>query len=279
MFQIGEFSRLGRVTIETLRHYDAQGLLKPAKVDPFTGYRYYTASQLKTLNRIMALKDVGFTLEAIARILQEKTTGDELRGMLKAQLALAECEMESANLRRERILSRLKSLTLEEDMPEYEVVLKSVEALTIAAVREIVPAIEEMPQRCSALFEQIARWMLKNNLPFGPSMTIYHMESYVRENIDMECAFIIPNIGVEKIIRPEKPIVVSRLKEIPFAATTVVTSDFFKKPEGLTPAYNAIAGWMEDNGYRLCGPTRELFHGSLEQGDLTAEIQFPVEKI
>jgi DNA-binding transcriptional MerR regulator len=60
MFKIGEFSRIGRVTIDTLRHYDALGLLKPAKVDPSTGYRYYTATQLQTLNRIFALKEVVF---------------------------------------------------------------------------------------------------------------------------------------------------------------------------------------------------------------------------
>ena len=63
MFRIGEFSRIGCVTIDTLRHYDALDLLKPAKVDPLTGYRYYSAKQLQSLNRIIALKEVGFSLE------------------------------------------------------------------------------------------------------------------------------------------------------------------------------------------------------------------------
>ena len=145
MFRIGEFSRITRVTVDTLRHYDALGLLKPANVDPFTGYRYYSARQLDSLNRILALKEVGFSLEEIARILQEKLTNEELRGMLKAQLVRAEQEAQTAQLRRERILARLNTLDLEDKMPDYEVTLKPVDALTVVAIRETVPSLEQMP--------------------------------------------------------------------------------------------------------------------------------------
>ena len=278
MFQIGEFSRIGCVTIETLRHYDTLGLLKPAKVDPFTGYRYYTANQLQLLNRIVALKEVGFSLEEIARILREQPTLEELRGMLKAQLALAEGAIETAQLRRERILARLKSLNTEEDMPAYEVKLKSVEALTIAAIRETVPAIEQMPRRCGELFNQIAGWMASNGLPFGAPLTIYHNEGYTQENIDTECAFIIPGKQVEAVARPASPIVVRKLEALPQAASTIAADDFYQKVGGLTPAYNALGRWIEEHGYRIVGAPRELYYGSPEKGDFTAEIQFPVEK-
>src|SRR5512138_787021 len=132
MFRIGEFSQIARVTIDTLRHYDELGLLKPAKVDPFTGYRYYSARQLMPLNRILALKEVGFSLEEIARILREQLTGEQLRGMLKAQFVRAESDILSAQLRQERILARLHSLESEETMPAYEVTLKPVEKQTVA---------------------------------------------------------------------------------------------------------------------------------------------------
>jgi DNA-binding transcriptional MerR regulator len=141
MFSIGEFSKLGRVTVDTLRHYDALGLLKPANVDPFTGYRYYSARQLKSLNRILVLKEIGFSLDEIARILQEKLTSDQLRGMLKAQLVRAESEIESAQSRRGRVLARLNILDLEDNMPAYEVTLKPVEKQVIAAIRENVTKI------------------------------------------------------------------------------------------------------------------------------------------
>jgi DNA-binding transcriptional MerR regulator len=278
MFRIGEFSRIGSVTIDTLRHYDSLGLLKPAKVDPFTGYRYYTAKQLKTLNQIVALKEVGFSLEEIARKLREKLTTDELRGMLKAQLVLAESTIESAQLRRKGILARLNYLTLEENMPAYEVTLKAVDALTVAAIRETVPTIEKMPQCCSEMFNKIAGWMAANDLSFGLPMTIYHNESYVLENIDTECAFVIPGIQIDKVAKPVSPIVVRQMEAILHVATTIVTDDFHQKVEGLKPAYNDIGQWIEDHGYRIVGAPRELYYGSPEKGDFTAEIQFPVEK-
>jgi DNA-binding transcriptional MerR regulator len=278
MFRIGEFSRIGCVTIDTMRHYDSLGLLKPAKVDPFTGYRYYSAKQLQTLNRIIALKEVGFSLEEIARILRDKLTTDELRGMLKAQLVSTESVIETAQLRREKILARLNHLILEENMPAYEVTLKSVEALTIAAIRETVPKIEQMPQRCDEMFNTIASWMAANGLPIGFPMTIYHNESHTRENIDTECAFIIPGIEIDKVPKPVNPILVRQMEAIPHVATAIVTDDFYQKIEGLTPAYNAIGQWIEDYGYRIVGAPRELYHGSPGKGDFTAEIQFPVEK-
>jgi DNA-binding transcriptional MerR regulator len=258
MFQIGEFSRIGCVTIETLRHYDMLGLLKPAKVDPFTGYRYYSARQLQSLNRIIALKEVGFSLEEIARILRENLTADELRGMLKAQLVLAESTIETAQLRRERILARLNNFSLEENMPAYEVTLKSVDSLTVAAIRETVATIEQMSQRCGEMFNMIAGWMTANGVSFGPPLTIYHNESYTHENIDTECAFVIPGIGIDKVVRPNSPIEIRQLEAIPHAATTVVADDFYQKVGGLTPAYNAIGSWIEEHGYRITGAPREF---------------------
>ena len=62
MVSIGEFARLGGVSVRTLRHYDEIGLLRPAQVDPVTGYRGYLASQLGQLNRILALKELGLSL-------------------------------------------------------------------------------------------------------------------------------------------------------------------------------------------------------------------------
>jgi DNA-binding transcriptional MerR regulator/effector-binding domain-containing protein len=279
MFRIGEFSQITRVTIDTLRYYDALGLLKPAKVDPFTGYRYYSARQLLSLHRILALKEIGFSLEEIARILQENLTNDKLRGMLKAQLVRAESEMQAAELRREHILARLHYLNLEDDMPAYEVSLKPVERLTVAAIREVVPTLEQMPRRCSEMFDAIEQWLRANSLSFGPSLSLYYNEGFTHENIDTECAFIVTDPGQLKTTRPAAPIEVREIAAVPLMASTSAIEDFYKKPGGLLPAYNALARWIEDNDYQIAGPPRELFYGSVEGGDLTAEVQFPVEKL
>src|SRR5215469_16720876 len=77
--KIGEFSKLVQVSVPTLRYYDQVGLLKPVEVDRFTGYRYYSASQLPRLNRILALKGLGFSLEQIAVVLAEGLTPEQMR--------------------------------------------------------------------------------------------------------------------------------------------------------------------------------------------------------
>ena len=78
MISIGDFARLGRVSVRMLRHYDEIGLLPPARVDQFTGYRYYRAAQLSQLNRIVALKDLGFTLQQVQSVLKDGPSAAEL---------------------------------------------------------------------------------------------------------------------------------------------------------------------------------------------------------
>ena len=83
MLKIGEFAWLSQVTVETLRHYDRIGLLKPVHLDQFTGYRYYSLGQLPRLNRILALKDLGLPLEKIAQLLDKNISLNEIRGILE----------------------------------------------------------------------------------------------------------------------------------------------------------------------------------------------------
>lgn len=87
MFSIGDFARHGRVSVRMLRHYDALGLLRPARVDPATGYRSYAAGQLARLNRIVALKDLGFTLDQVATLLADEIPAEQVRGMLTLRRA------------------------------------------------------------------------------------------------------------------------------------------------------------------------------------------------
>ena len=83
MLKIGDFSKMVRVPVPTLRYYDQVGLLKPIEVDRFTGYRYYSASQLPRLHRILALKGLGFSLEQIGAVLDEGLTPEQISGMLR----------------------------------------------------------------------------------------------------------------------------------------------------------------------------------------------------
>jgi DNA-binding transcriptional MerR regulator len=89
MLKIGDFARLCQLPVKTLRYYDDLGLITPVHVDSFTGYRYYSVEQLPRLNRLLALKDLGFSLEQIARVLNEGVTPEQLSGMLMLKRAEA----------------------------------------------------------------------------------------------------------------------------------------------------------------------------------------------
>jgi DNA-binding transcriptional MerR regulator len=75
MVGIGGFARLAGVSVRMLRHYDALGLLRPARVDPHSGYRSYTTGQLDRVNRLVALKDLGFSLEDGGRVRAFRAAG------------------------------------------------------------------------------------------------------------------------------------------------------------------------------------------------------------
>ena len=83
MFKIGEFSRFTRVSVKTLRHYDEIGLLRPRVVDRCTKYRYYSADQVPRLNQILALRELGFSLEQIGQLLEAELSLEQLRGMFQ----------------------------------------------------------------------------------------------------------------------------------------------------------------------------------------------------
>ena len=138
MFSIGEFARLGGVSIRTLRHYDEIGLLRPAQVDPVTGYRVYAAQQLSTLNRIMALKELGLSLIQARRLL-DGVTLDELRGMLMLRRAQLEDELEEHTSQLLGVEARLRHIEKEAAMPADDIVAKKVPAMGVVVVSGAIP--------------------------------------------------------------------------------------------------------------------------------------------
>src|SRR5512134_3170044 len=120
MIKIGDFARLSQVSGVTLRYYDEMDLLKPVQVDPFTGYRFYSADQLPRLNRILALKDLGFSLEQIKLMLADGLPLEQLRGMLKMQRSQVKQRLSDEQRRLSRIEARLRQIEMENKMPNYD---------------------------------------------------------------------------------------------------------------------------------------------------------------
>src|ERR1051325_6843011 len=124
MLKISHFARISHVSVKTLRHYDSVGLLKPTRVDDLTGYRYYSADQLPRLHHILALKDLGFSLEQIGEALNQRLSPEQLQELLCRKQSELEQRVREDQARLERVRGLLRQIEQEGTMPDYEVALK-----------------------------------------------------------------------------------------------------------------------------------------------------------
>jgi len=280
-FKIGDFSQLGQVSVRTLRLYDELDLIKPAETDKWTGYRYYTLDQLPRLNRILALKDLGLSLEQIAHLLKNDLPVGQMQSMLLKKQSELEQELAATQSQMQRVRARLHQIESEDAPPRYEVVLKAVSGLTIASVRVIVPHVKNMEElrfiQLNALYASLA----EHQVPaLDPEVFIYHLPGYTDENIDMEVA-----TSVEPNVREQYPDGIAGLtvRELP-AVGSVASVVHHGTIWGIPDAIVALYTWVGKNGMQSNGPYRELHHGWRENetsetdlfSNITLEIQLPV---
>ena len=272
MIRIGDFSKLSRVSVKTLRFYDEMGLLKPIEVDRFTGYRYYEFDQLATLYRILALKDLGFSLEEIGRFLDSDLSTEQMRGMLKLRQAEIRQRVEEAAETLERVERWLSQIEQENSMSKYDVVVKKVEPVTVASIREVVPT---PPDQGSLWGELLGYLNDQKARMIGPPMAIYHDKEFKEHDWDIEvCMPIIDEMT------PNQRLKIYDVPGFETVACVVHVGPFSTIGE----AYDAIAKWIDENGYQIVGPWRELNlrppepPGNQNDPNTLNEIQFPVEK-
>lgn len=272
MIKIGDFARLSQVSVVTLRYYDEMDLLKPVNVDDLTGYRFYSASQLPRLNRILALKDLGFSLEQIKLMLGEGLSIEQLRSMLALQRSEVEKRIRSEQQRLNHIEARLRQIEMENQMPNYDVVIKTVPALLIASCRVTIPTNDEVPNYLGPAYKATYDYIRKQGAKdVGPCFALWHSPADVYENEDAEAVVPIdrPLAGTERV----------KVYELPATQVAAVVhhGDF----ADFTQGHAALLEWIDANGYRITGPYREIYikHQKGQTSDSTTEIQFPVEKI
>lgn len=278
MFRIGDFSKLCRVSVRMLRHYDEMGLLKPEFVDNFTGYRYYSAHQLSRLNRILALRDLGLSLDQIAQILKQGLTSDQIRGMLKLKKVELSQQIIDSQVRLERIetwLEREEFL-----MSNYNVVLKHVEPVLVAETRGVAPDMEKIPDTLNVLFDRVASYLVEQGYAtptqtadqFLPAIAIYYDMEMNHQNVQIGAC-----LSLTREIPSSEQVEVKELPAVETVASVIHNGSF----NGLGEAYKALMDWIEANQYQICGPNRELNLAYERNGDpskYVTEIQFPVMK-
>jgi DNA-binding transcriptional MerR regulator len=271
MIRIGDFARLGQVSVVTLRHYDDIGLLKADKIDNYTGYRYYSVAQLPRLNRILALKDLGFSLEQIERVLNGVITLEQLRGMLTLKHAELEQHLAEEQGRLVRIAARLKQIELEDSMSGYDVVLKTIAPMIIVSRRVTIPTNDQVPQYLNPAFEDVWKYAKEQKAVItGSHFAIWHQPADVYTNEIAEAA-----VPVDRPLASTDRVEVYELPET-LVASAVHHGNF----ADFTQLHVAILQWMESNGYDPIGTYHEIYikHDPDNYLDSTTEVQYPVKR-
>ena len=269
MIRIGSFARLAQVSIVTLRHYDDIGLLEPLRIDPSNGYRFYGGAQLHQLNRILALKELGLSLEDIKRLLAEGLDTEQLHSMLKLKQIEEEQHLQVAQERLKRIELRLRQLEMEKKMSHFDVIIKNLPSQLVASQRLLIPNNDEVPDYLGPAFDNVAQHLEKHKLKAtDPCFTLWHSSADTCSNEDVEVVF-----PIEQAIDASKEIQIYTLPSA-LVASTVHQGKF----DDFTQAHSAILAWIEENGYEVCGPYREIYIAHDPAGESTTEVQFEVKK-
>jgi DNA-binding transcriptional MerR regulator len=276
MFSIGEFGRLGGVSVRTLRHYDEIGLLRPATVDPDTGYRGYSVRQLGQLNRIIALKDLGLSLSQARRLLAGITL-EELQGMLMLRRAQLEHELTEHQNQLLGVEARLRTIAREGAMPADDIVAKTIPAVGVVVIAGPAPGwaaenIVPVVNRLAGQFDQLG--IGERVKEAEPRIVFYDHEH--GENVTVHLALPVTEPPGEL----PAPAYYRVLPEIE-AATTVrngLSASIFPM------VYQDLVHWIDERGYRAApGPGREVWvHEVDDIADVDQqvfEIQLPFTRI
>lgn len=268
--RVGEFARLGGVSIRTLRHYDDIGLLHPAVTDPDTGYRGYSAAQLGQLNRIMALKELGLSLSQVKRTLGGVTL-EELRGMLILRRAQLEHDLEQHKNQLLGVEARLRTIAREDGMRPDDIMAKTIPATGVVVIAgqapgfgaaNIVPVVNQLDAR----FDQLGIHDLVKKS--GPRIVFY--EHQHGEDVTVFLALPVTEPPGELPVPAHYRV----LPEIEAAAA--VRSG---PAAGIFPVvYQDLVRWIEERGYRAApGPGREVWIHEIDDVADVAQQVFEVQ--
>lgn len=266
MLSIGEFARLVGVSVRMLRHYDQLGILRPDRVDQFTGYRSYAAAQLDRANRLVALKDLGFTLEDVGALLADDASSDRIAGLLRARRAELEAQIDADRVRLHLVDARLRSIEKEHttmftitetSLPELHLVQLSARVREMA---EIETEIGPMFQRVNEAIGGVPRT--------GPGVAVYtpdgdELIAAAGEQIGDAAT----PAGLEDAVVPAS----ERALSLRFEA------EGFGGIAGIQAAWQALVTEVEARGLVVTGAAREVYHEAPPESQRwVVDLQQPV---
>jgi len=274
MFKIGDFSKVAQVSGRLLRYYDEIDLFKPAHIDGETGYRYYTAEQLPELNRILALKNLGLSLDQIARMVKDQVSTEEIRGMLLLKKSQIEQTLRDEVNKLQAVESRLRQIEQAGEWSTLPVAIKEIPPQPFLSSRK-----HDLGEgQFYKFYNEVVHALTANNTKtYGSCICITHND-LLDTPFDMELGYVVRDDVTKALALPNHPDMEMSILEGGQMATLVHVGDWTSGMQ----SYQSLGTWVEQSGYQFCGSVREVFIDVKLGGDDSDnifEIQFPIEPV
>ncbi len=266
LYKIGLFSQMNKVTIKTLRYYDEIGILKPAHIDEFTGYRYYTSKQLPILHEILALRQMGFSLNEIVKV-QEGAPVESI--LIKKKTELLK-KISEETMRLSQVEHYLHNRN---EISNYNIILKELPEVIVASMRTIIPDYSSLFDIAPPMGREMERL---GSVCASPEycFNIYHDGEYKEKDVDVEVCE-----AVTELKENSHMIKFKNIAKVETAACVLHKGSYSDFPK----AYAALLKWVEENGFELIDNPRESYIDGIWNkdsiDDWLTEIQFPVRSI
>jgi DNA-binding transcriptional MerR regulator len=272
MLSIGDFARLGQVSPRMLRHYDQLGLLRPERVDPATGYRFYGVRQLVRLHRLVALRDLGFGLEQIGELLDDEVPVEELRGMLRLRRAQIAQHLADEQARLRRVEAHLRAIEGSNAVSTRDIAVKQTQPLRIAEATATAPGFgsDALAPAFAQIMPEVVSHLQRANA--SPGIVIaYYEQTDDEDDVIVHAGF---DIG-DQAVADDGPV---RVVDLPVIEAACVVYE--GSMDDVVPVYESLVRWIDDSGYQLAGRSRELY---LEWRDddpaaNVTELQMPITR-
>ena len=270
MLKIGDFSKLTRISIRMLRHYDEIGLLKPDSIDSFTNYRYYSAAKLTVANRITALKNMGFSLAVISEIMSQYLDADQLKNYLQVKLAEVKEQAEQTQDKLHLLETAIRRLGKDDTAMKYDVTLKKIPKRYVASLRKIIPTYQDERILWEQMSQETGCALRMANPSY--SLAVFHDEGYKESDVDVEI-----QIAVQGQHKNTGNVIFKTVDTIE-AATAVYKGSY----DQINEINEAVAAWISNSGYDYNGPMFCIYHVSPghdpNPDNWVTEICYPVKK-
>ena len=263
MLKIGEFSKLSLTTVKALRFYEKEGLLIPASVDEWTGYRFYETSQLETAARIKSYRQLGLSIEEIKSIF----FGEDAGRILSAKAE----RLKRLKADTERQLSVIEFILEGKEM-KYQVTVKEIPEMTVYSSETVLKKYSDCMQWIPAVGEEC----LKLNPGLKCAEPPYEFCEYLDGEYKETDIRIRHNEAVTAFGKENEHI---KFRTLPAAK---VLSIYHKGAyDNIGEAYAYIMEYAEKNGYDVTGLARESYIDGIwnkeSAADWLTEIQLPVK--